>query len=634
MCKTTFNFTGRFAIVDGERLNSTMNKNTTILAAAAALAAAMGAALTANAGDVTYIGPTGEPIRWGASASNWEPARIPTADDRAVVRSAALYLGSGDAHTVSNAAIANAANASAKITINAGASLSFASAGATSIFADSSGATSEIDVDGGSLSFAGKVQFSDAGAGSTIRVRNNGTLDLGADAVFGKNAPFYAGATRLFVTSGGSVLQNSAGVLFFGDGNKWNGAQGAGGEIEINGGTLVAGNQIVMQSAGYSGNTGKAIIRLKEGSLTFSGSDKSLTFWGGLTNALFQSGGSYTGNLSFQGAVLASGDSLIELSGGTNAVSDLRFGTESGNNDGRLHMRIIGREVVVKIGKGNFNSSYSTNNLSSPPIFMEFVVDSTTRRDSTYPVTPVYVTVNRYDGGYGVIRGVHHVRPAGGAQLVHQNYFPMYVKAHDGWIDGHGYDAIESTDSQHGFRRIGYGNCGQWRTVGSDMWTTEFAVVAKNEILGTSGYVWQMRQTLKTEAAFVDGAAALATPVARGWLALPALAAKDIRDMKRASVRLALVPGTGETLESLVAGFRANGYPGSVVELKGIYNVRLDIPVERLVAGVATDRVLFDFAEFPNYNAAKNDTPTVRATISAVKWDPKIGEDATVMVMR
>ena len=38
--------------MDGERLNSTMNKNTTILAAAAAFAAAMGAALTANAGTV------------------------------------------------------------------------------------------------------------------------------------------------------------------------------------------------------------------------------------------------------------------------------------------------------------------------------------------------------------------------------------------------------------------------------------------------------------------------------------------------------------------------------------------------------------------------------------------------------
>jgi hypothetical protein len=155
-------------------------KDTSILRSLLVFSLAAGTALTAYAGDVTYVGPTGEPVRWGESASNWSPARLPGADDRAVVNTADLVLESGDSYVVSNASVACAANASAKITINTGASLSFASADAENHFTGKSGATSEIDVDGGTLSFAGLVRFHDFGAGNIVRVHNNGRLNLGA----------------------------------------------------------------------------------------------------------------------------------------------------------------------------------------------------------------------------------------------------------------------------------------------------------------------------------------------------------------------------------------------------------------------------------------------------------------------
>ena len=439
----------------------------------------------------------------------------------------------------------------------------------------------------------------------------------------------------MFVTDGGSVVQDPAGVLFFGLGDTSQGPLGAGGELEIDGGTFSAGNQIIMRCGGYDGFRSCALIRLKNGSLAFTGPDGLLDFWGGITNALIQTGGTFTGILTAQASVRSDGDALVEVSGcATNKMPELRFGTSTGNTDGRLHLRIVGRDSVVKLGRGLFHTPYNDAAFTEPPMLVEFVVDPTTRRNSDYPMTPIYITTARWNGGYAEIRGVHHVRPAGGAQLVHRDIFPMYVKAHDGWIVNVSGSA-ESTDGGHGFCRYRYGADDQYQTVGEEMWDTDFMTLyGQNFALGTTGDMWQMRQKLKPEAALADGAAALATPVVRGYLALPAIAEKDLRDMKRGSVRLALIPGTGETLESLVAGFRANGYPGSIVETDGIYNVRLDIPVERLLAGVSTDKVLFDFSEYPNYNAAKTKSPTVRATIAAAKWDPKIVEPATVIYMR
>ena len=591
-------------------------KDTSILRFLLVSSLAAGTALTAYAGYVTYVGPTGEPVRWGESASNWSPARLPGADDRAVVNTADLVLESGDSYTVSNASVACAANASAKITINAGASLSFASASAENLFADASGATT-------------------IGAGNVVNVHNGGHLNLGADkTIFGKGRYDFSGATRMSVTGGGSVMQDSAGTLYFGDGDQYSGGGGSGGEILIDGGSFTAGNRIIMNCARYDTSSGYAVIRIKNGSFSFSGSMNQIDFWGGVTNAIIQSGGSFEGSIAIQDSVAAKGDALMEVSGcATNTAAEWRFGTSSGNNSGRIHLRIVGRDCVVKVGKGSFHTPYNDSAFTEPPMLVEFVVDPSTRRNSDYPMTPVYVTTARYNGGYGGIRGVHHVRHQ--TALPGDTQGPMYVKAHDGFIDGQGTASMESTDGGHGFCRYRYGADDQYQTVGEDMWDTDFLTVnGQNFALGTTGYMWQMRQKLKSEAALADGAAALATPVVRGYLALPAITTKDLRDMKRGSIRLALIPGTGETLESLVAGFRANGYPGSVVETDGIYNVRLDIPVERLLAGVATDKVLFDFSEYPNYNAAKTKSPTVRATIAAAKWDPKIDEPATVLYVR
>jgi hypothetical protein len=443
----------------------------------------------------------------------------------------------------------------------------------------------------------------------------------------------------MYIGPGGIVRQNAAGRFILGGGWLSSGDKGSGGEIEIDGGTFIAGNNLYFRCGPYGaqyGYYGHGEIRLKSGSFSFAGSDQNLHFFGqgALPSKFIQSGGDFAGNLSFQRGVPAESDNLIEISGGTNTCSAWKFGTSSGDNGGRMHIRIVGRESVVKVGAVQFHTPYNASSFTEPPILMEFVVDSTTRRDTDFPVTPVYVTVRGYNGGYREIRGVHHIRPAGGAQLVHRDTFPIYVKEHDGWASSYVEGSQESADGSHGFWRYRFAADDQYQTIGAEMWTNVFVAVSKNEILGTTGYTWQFQQKLKAGAELANGATALETPVVRGYLSLPALAVRDIRNMKYGRVRFAVVPGTGETLQSIVDGFKANGYPGSVVEADGIYNVALVIPTERLVAGISTDKILFDFVEYPTYNAAKTKAPTIRATISAVKWDPRIDPPATMLYIR
>ena len=353
-----------------------------------------------------------------------------------------------------------------------------------------------------------------------------------------------------------------------------------------------------------------------------------------MPNAFIQSGGQFTGCLSFQAGT--GSDNLVEISGGTNTCDRWRFGTSSGNTTGRMHMRIVGRNGVVKVGGGSFHTPYNKEDFTEPPILMEFVVDPSTRRDSAYPVTPVYVTKwGGGNGGYVLVRGVHHIRPAGGAQLVHQDYFPMYVKGHDGWISGHSGENMEAPDTERGIGRYRGGTDDQYQTVGEEMWTNQFVTVYNSsEFFDTPSNAWQFRQKLKAEAEIASGATALETPVVRGWMALPSLTARNLERMETARVRLAVTPGEGETLQSIVDGFKANGYPDSAVESDGIYNVSLVIPAGRLAAGVSTDKILFDFAVYPNYAAAKSKTPTVRATLSAAKWDPEIKQSGLIMFVR
>ena len=583
-------------------------------------------AVWAVADIVQWAVPCVEPMWWLQSANNWSPARFPGASDTAILGNASVspadvYLAPGDTVAVTNVSVANDANAVVKIDVRSGASLTLGDPVSTNWFADAASAFSEIGVSGGALTVNGPAWFSDAGTGNVIRVTDGGTIDFNNIAVFGKSGAGYTGPTKMYIGPGSIVRQNASYDFFLGDGKTLNVGGGHGGEIEIDGGTFVAGNNFYIHCAPYDAWQGHGVIRLKGGEFSFAGTGQNIHFYGGgnLPNEFFQSGGRFAGNLSFQAG--SASDNLVEVSGGTNECAAWNFGTLSGSNAGRMHMRIVGREGVVKVGSGGFHTPYNSDSFTEPPILMEFVVDPTTRRDSGYPVTPVYVTKAGYSSGYLAIRGVHHVRPAGGAQLVHRDAFPMYVKANDS--PSNTPPQVESTNNNNGFRRFRYGEDDQYQTIGEEMWTNVFVTVRESEILGAAGYTWQFQQKLKDAAALVDGAAALATPVVRGYLALPSLKANNLNNMTSARVRLAVTPGDGETLQTIVDGFKANGYPDSVVESSGIYNVSLVIPAERLVAGVTTDKILFDFAEYPTYKAAKDKTPTIRATLSAAKWDPK-----------
>ena len=400
----------------------------------------------------------------------------------------------------------------------------------------------------------------------------------------------------------------AAKTLYFGDGTPYVGASGAGGSLTVEGGSLTASG-ITMHCSG------DAVVRLMSGTVGLG--TGSLHFWGGRTNALIQSGGAFSGVLSFQGGTSA--DSLVEITGGSNAASSWSFGTSSGSTAGKMHLRIVGSAADVRVGKGSFHTPYSEAAYTAPTVFAEFTVGPDAERRDAFAVSPVYVTTPRYSGGYASIRGVHHLRPAGGVQLMTRDFIPLYVKGHDGWIVNHGYEQVESDDSQHGFTRSRF-----YSLVGAGLWQDSFRVVYTNAVLGTSGATWQFGLKRGEEGGLSDGATALDEPLVRGFFRLPKLARETLDRLTRASVRLRLEPTGGETLETLVAGFRANGYEGSAVEECGIYNVRLDIPVWRLTANAETDWLLFDFAEYPTYAAAAAGASAVRARVAAAKWDPVV----------
>ena len=106
-----------------------------------------------------------------------------------------------------------------------------------------------------------------------------------------------------------------------------NGVWGTGSQWKITGSGIIAGEPAAWSDAvvvrGFAGQKGPQI-------------------WGGRTNALIQSGGAFSGVLSFQGGTSA--DSLVEISGGSNVASSWSFGTSSGSTAGKMHLRIILRK--------------------------------------------------------------------------------------------------------------------------------------------------------------------------------------------------------------------------------------------------------------------------------------------------
>lgn len=97
-----------------------------------------------------------------------------------------------------------------------------------------------------------------------------------------------------------------------------------------------------------------------------------------------------------------------------------------------------------------------------------------------------------------------------------------------------------------------------------------------------------------------------------GWLKLP-----KVREAleKPAKVSLDLVPQGDVTLQELIDGFTAAGYPAKALPAGGDYNVQLEVAPELVQAKNPDETIVFDFNEYPDRTACLNGTPTVRALV-------------------
>jgi hypothetical protein len=160
--------------------------------------------------------------------------------------------------------------------------------------------------------------------------------------------------------------------------------------------------------------------------------------------------------------------------------------------------------------------------------------------------------------------------------------------------------------------------------IGDEMWATNCAwrEEARWERYTGYKYAYFFRVSLKDDAKLTDGVA-LAQPKPRAWLQLPSFTARQIDNnhAERVSVRLDLAAPEGGSLDldGVVAKMRSEGGQDAYADdsVAG-YNVRVDLPMDELAAGVANDKIVMDFVSCELYPQAAGITPmTTNALIRA-----------------
>ena len=191
-------------------------------------------------------------------------------------------------------------------------------------------------------------------------------------------------------------------------------------------------------------------------------------------------------------------------------------------------------------------------------------------------------------------------------QLVHKNSFELLCRKHDSQGD-------YSFGTSHG------------GLIGEEMWMTNCTDLCEDrwERYTTYKYAYVYRVSLKDEAKLEDGVA-LAQPKPRAWLQLPKFTAREVSPskMKRVSLRLDLVaPEGGELdLDNVVEKMRTEGGQEAYKDSKVAgYNVRVDLPIDELMANTTDDKIVMDFVSCDRFPQAAGLQPMVtNALIRAV----------------
>ncbi|MGN0833943.1 MAG: hypothetical protein ACI4RD_09900 [Kiritimatiellia bacterium] len=475
-----------------------------------------------------------------------------------------------------------------------------------------------------------------------IRVRDGGKLALSGNAVlkmFGGSAEDSQGRGRytniLDIVAGGVLELDGNAVLNLGNdvrrdaphaghpyfGCGWVNVKG--GEIRVTNPTFGAPIYIASHSRAGVGS----YLTVSEGGRIDLGG-KSLYLQVGNTNVVtVTSGGVLTNavlSVQYGAKTEACYHNLVAIDEGMVWLDGCNMITAEPGRGPIAHVtfRIAGTNSVLSVLKWAWGANTYVEN-KTPPFFNDFRLKPHVARTADFGVTPIKTRQVVWQAGINkTVPGVWRISPEGGFQLAHRKSFELLCRSHD----SQGNYAVDGT----------YGGI-----LGEEMWVTN--VCFKNEARWTRyvgyQYAYVFEAKLREEARLEDGVA-LATARPRGWLQLPKFTARqlDRERYERISVWLKLeAPEEGAfDLADVVRTIQQNGYENACVdESRAGYNVRIDLPMEELAAGVTDDVIIMDFVACDTYAQAVGAQPVAtRALIRAASCEIKKYVRSCTVILR
>jgi len=323
------------------------------------------------------------------------------------------------------------------------------------------------------------------------------------------------------------------------------------------------------------------------------------------------------------------GMTTVRQTGGTVTSVDLTFGTRGAHHpryeiSGNATLRLEGNPTDgyakgATILLGNATSTSGTFSMRGSAVDVavsyfeglnqiEYVIDRTGAPCMKRP----------FDSAWGAsyvdwIGGAHSVRLAGGVQLLHTNLYVL--------VDSH-------TDVSPAGRNIKAWNSADYADLNGaprHLWTFGPHADASSNPIGvlagtrTFGAKLNDAEELQVGAFYAQG-----RPL--GWVRLPRFRTKQ--NVLR--VLLDVEPQGNHTLAEIADGLTAAGNR-TVVRTSGTYNLQVSLPAEDILVGASGECVAFDFADYNNAEAIRDNTPDVRALVHRIGI---VRDPGFVMVIR
>ena len=519
-----------------------------------------------TAGNNSWLGEWTDPVTsWYAAPEKWSAGRFPIAGDKLTIgneanKSYAVRIGVPVSVSAGKLNIASMVGQSNRLEIANGAELSLGNGELCMVTVGANDKKyGELILSNGTLK-VGKLTGGYSNLGNhlgRIVVDGNSQLLVSGDAWIGgqnTSAPFGGWSHVAMLVRGGSVEVTGSGTPAS------TGSTGFfyGSSVPL----TIEGGKITTTKLAFS-----ATINMSGGEIA---TPFGLIFNNSGDGArMNQSGGRFSGMIGVDRPA-----GYYTISGGEFDCETFASGARNnGTADRSLLFRTVGSKPKVSIAS-YFNNGDSTHR--NWFMFWDYALGADGR-------------VSAHENAATSVFGYYHVAPLGGVQLIHTNCVTLVHNAEK--------DLVEDTT-----QRSGYGI----KTLSGDMWD-----------YGISADKRRMEATLKPDFKLTNGAL-LDTSVDRGYLDLSDQLAPGVKGLKSVTVKLALEPQTGTTLNDIIAKINESGAGTASAIDEGDWNVQVEVPVKS-VEKIAGERVVLDFTEYNTFKSMATPTPTVRAKIKGAR---------------